>query len=179
MPDTTASWKTRTYKKPPVHILTSPVADVLRALPLTTVTQAQLRREETMLHRGHIIATFGAWLRDNPKTVDLKGLMSEGPPCSVWLHWSFAEGEGDLHRYSVYFPVTDLYTTGKPTARLWIKAPTATYGDDTEKTKEGWSPLTTFSLANYQVGDELGRAIIEFLDAGEMDTIYRWIEGGG
>jgi hypothetical protein len=185
------AWNNRTYAQPDVDLEiphpvsdamadASPVANVLRALPQTPGTRAVMRREERRWHRSEMIKEFGAWLRDNPETTDLKGLMNKGPnvpgPRSVWMHWSFVEGYGDLWRYSVYFPVTDL-EVGKATAHLWIKG--SVPGSPSAKiarARDGWAPLKTFPLGEFSSGEELGEAILDFLASKEMDVIYRWMD---
>jgi hypothetical protein len=92
------------------------------------------------------------------------------------MHWSFVEGYGDLWRYSLYFPVTDL-EVGEITARLWIKgAVPGSPSAKIAKKRDGWAPLKTFPLGEFSSGEELGEAILDFLASKEMDVIYRWLD---
>ena len=191
MPNKSDNWNDRTYAQPDVDpaILhpvpeamadSSPVARVLRALPPAEETRAAIRREALRHRRSEMIKGFAAWLRDHPMITKLKGLMTKGPrvpgPRSVWLKWSFAESYGDLWRYSLYFPVTDL-EVGEITANLWIKGyvPGSPSAKVAEK-RDGWAPLKTFPLDEFSSGEELGEAILAYLDSKEMDVIYRWVD---
>jgi hypothetical protein len=140
---------------------TSSLARVLQVLPRTPPVREALTREELYAHRCQIIRGAGVWLRDSPQIADdLDFRMTDGPPRSVWIKFSLAEG--DLFRYSLYFPVT------QPTVvTLWV---------ETGERPQKWSLLKKFDLAGFS-GQDLAEEMVRFLDSDEMYETYRWLDG--
>ena len=126
-------------------------------MPAIRVEQYDPDAAACRLHRQDVIRQIGAWLRDSPQVIDLRGAMSRELPRSVWMHFSLA---GDRNRYSLYFPASVPDRAG-----LWI-------GEG-----RGRSLLEMFALADHPSGEALAGAVMRLLDAPEMDVIHRWRDG--
>jgi hypothetical protein len=135
-----------------------------QALPTPTIRRqyrlGTTQRSPEELHRQTLIRGVGEWLRDNPEIVDLEGQASSGTlPRTVRFSFTFPR---DPDHYCIFFSRRNL-----DRAHFCVQFHRTTK----------WDPVHTLTLADYETGEDLADAIMQFFLSPTMDCIFRWHYG--